>query len=219
MARETIAVLVSGGLDSSVLVADYLSRRLQVTPIFVEQGLRWERVEREWLVRFLRAIKNPALRPLQTLQLPMAEVYGDHWSTRGVKVPGAKTPDKAVYLPGRNLTLTVKAAVFCAMRKIRRLAVGSLGHNPFPDASPAFFQRWSKALSQGLAAPIRVEAPYRALSKERLVRQWQRLPLQLTFSCIAPRGIKHCGKCNKCAERQRAFRRAGVPDETVYVQR
>ena len=35
------------------------------------------------------------------------------------------------------------------------------------------------------------------------------LPLELTFSCISPLRGLHCGHCNKCAERQAAFRDAG----------
>jgi 7-cyano-7-deazaguanine synthase len=44
------------------------------------------------------------------------------------------------------------------------------------------------------------------------------LPLALTFSCISPRGGLHCGACNKCAERQAAFRAAEMADETRYVK-
>ena len=42
-------------------------------------------------------------------------------------------------------------------------------------------------------------------------------PLGLTFSCIAPERGLHCGGCNKCAERQEAFRDAGMADPTRYV--
>ncbi|HEY5599987.1 MAG TPA: 7-cyano-7-deazaguanine synthase, partial [Candidatus Manganitrophaceae bacterium] len=42
------------------------------------------------------------------------------------------------------------------------------------------------------------------------------LPLELTFSCIAPKGRLHCGRCNKCAERIRAFRSSGFSDPTRY---
>jgi 7-cyano-7-deazaguanine synthase in queuosine biosynthesis len=32
------------------------------------------------------------------------------------------------------------------------------------------------------------------------------------------RSLRHCGRCTKCAERQRAFAAAGVPDPTRYVR-
>jgi 7-cyano-7-deazaguanine synthase len=43
------------------------------------------------------------------------------------------------------------------------------------------------------------------------------LPLELTFSCIAPAGELHCGRCNKCAERRAAFREADREDRTSYA--
>jgi 7-cyano-7-deazaguanine synthase len=44
------------------------------------------------------------------------------------------------------------------------------------------------------------------------------LPLELTFSCIRPVRDQHCGDCNKCAERQLAFRNAGLADRTPYAR-
>src|SRR5438876_9831912 len=110
----------------------------------------------------------------------MADLYGAHWSTGKRAVPGGRSPDQAVYLPGRNMALSVKAAVFAAMRKIPVLALGSLDHNPFPDASPRFFKVWGKVLGAGLGRRLQVLAPYRQLSKVDVVRRGARLPLHLS---------------------------------------
>jgi 7-cyano-7-deazaguanine synthase len=40
----------------------------------------------------------------------------------------------------------------------------------------------------------------------------------LTFSCMRPVDGKHCGTCNKCAERRRAFASAGLSDPTEYFE-
>src|SRR6185295_11946541 len=108
MNRRSICVLVSGGLDSDVLLVAMARRYSRVYPVYIRQGLKWEAVELFWLKRFLRAIGNNRIRPLQILNLPMDDVYGAHWSTGREPVPGARTADAAVYLPGRNLVLTVK---------------------------------------------------------------------------------------------------------------
>jgi 7-cyano-7-deazaguanine synthase len=126
-------------------------------------------------------------------------------------VPGAKTRDEAVYLPGRNLLLLSKAAVFCALHKIPVIAVGSLGHNPFRDATPAFFRDFARV------SGVQVVAPFRRLTKVQVVRRGRGLPLHLSFSCLAPKRGRHCGRCNKCAERRRAFRKAGLRDRTRYA--
>jgi 7-cyano-7-deazaguanine synthase len=216
--KSSIAVLVSGGLDSAVLLAEMARSYRKVFPVFIRQGLRWEAAELFWLRKFLRRLNLRNIAPLRVIALPMSDVYGDHWSQTGKKVPDARTPDSAVYLPGRNLLLLSKTAVFCALRDIPRVALAPLNHNPFADASSGFFQDFQRLAANALGKPIRVSAPFRNLSKPQVIQRGKHLPLHLTFSCIAPRGRLHCGKCNKCAERKRAFREADVLDETRYSE-
>src|SRR5690348_1865124 len=68
---SAVAVLISGGLDSDVLLAEMSMRYKRVIPIYVQQSLRWEKVERYWLARFLKAIRPPSLRPLRVISLAM----------------------------------------------------------------------------------------------------------------------------------------------------
>jgi 7-cyano-7-deazaguanine synthase len=218
MKSPSIAVLTSGGLDSAVLLGELSRKYARVYPLYIRQGLVWEKVELYWLRRFLKALHKDNVQPLQVLSLPMDDLYGKHWSLGKQPVPGARSDDRAVYLPGRNLVLLVKAAVFCALNKVRSIALGSLGHNPFPDASPSFFRLWEKTLRVGLKTPLTIQAPYRSLSKVEVIRRGHDLPLRLSFSCISPVGKKHCGRCNKCAERRRAFRNADMMDDTIYAQ-
>ena len=212
--KRSVCALVSGGLDSCVMVAHLAGRYRKVYPVFIRKGLVWESAELSHLGRFLRAAKISHVQPLAVLDLPVHDLYGNHWSTTGRNVPNARTPDEAVYLPGRNLLLLSKAAVFCARHRIGVIAIGSLGHNPFPDATPRFFREFSAAATVALNFRIKVIAPFRTFSKERVVRLGARLnlPLHLSFSCIAPKHGRPCGRCNKCAERQKALRRAGIAD-------
>lgn len=210
-------VLVSGGLDSACLVHRYVERRGEVLPLYLRCGLFWEEAELYWLRRFLQAVRTPLLRPLAVVDVPLGSTYGAHWSLTGRAVPGSRSADQAVYLPGRNVLLLSHAAIVCAERRIPAIAVGTLKGNPFRDASPRFFHQMARVLTRALHQPIRVEAPLRRLSKARLIRSADGVPLALTFSCLHPRGHRHCGRCNKCAERRRAFRKAGVSDPTTYA--
>jgi 7-cyano-7-deazaguanine synthase len=213
---EKVAVLASGGLDSCVLLAD-ITESAQVYPIYVKCGLAWEDLEYDALIAFLLALKNPNTMAPTVLTVDVPAMYGDHWSVTGKNVPGFHEPDEAVYLPGRNILLIGLAAVWCATHDVSRIAVGSLGGNPFPDATPDFFDNFAHALSTGLNHEIRIEAPYRGLHKSDLIKRFAHLPLELSLTCMAPEGGQHCGRCNKCAERQTAFRDAGVPDRTAYL--
>ncbi len=215
--RGSVCALVSGGLDSSVLLRDLLRRHRTVQPLYVRAGMAWEEAEIDSLRSFLRTLRSPRLQAPRFVDLPMRDVYGDHWSVSGRGVPGFRAPDESSYLPGRNLALLVKAGTFCALHGIPVIASGILHANPFPDATPAFFRAVERALSEGLGTALRIRTPYGGLSKADVVRRGRDLRLDLTLSCARPRGGRHCGRCSKCAERMKAFRRAGVSDATVYV--
>jgi len=216
--KPSVCALVSGGLDSCVMLASLAQQCRKVYPVFIRQGLVWETAETRALRAYLRTARI-RYEPLTILRLSSSDLYGQHWSTTGENVPGARTADEAVYLPGRNLLLLSKAAVFCALHRIGTISIGSLGHNPFPDATPEFFRGFAAAAGCALNSPIKIIAPFRTLSKEAVVRRGQRLglPLHFSFSCISPRRGLHCGRCNKCAERQKAFATAEIPDRTKYA--
>jgi 7-cyano-7-deazaguanine synthase len=210
------AALVSGGLDSAILCIELLRDFPRVVPIYIRSGLRWEDAEIAALRRFLDEVDDDRLDPPVLLDEPIADVYGAHWSTVGEGIPGPETADDAVYLPGRNLLLTVKASVWCRLRGVTRLALGSLGSNPFPDSTPGFFGRLEALLNEAMDGALRLIRPFAALHKDEVLRRGQDLPLHLTFSCIDPVDGRHCGRCNKCAERKKGFHDAGMRDLTAY---
>jgi len=209
--------LVSGGLDSAVMLSRMLDDGASIQPVYVQTGTAWESVEFRWLERFLKALDSPRLRPVHVLRFPMSDVYGAHWSMRGADVPSADTPDEAVYLPGRNVILVAKTAVYCALNGMHRIALGVLAGNPFPDATDSFFTLLATSLSEGLSHSIEVDRPLAGMHKPDVVRAGAALPLGLTFSCIDPVDGNHCGRCNKCAERRQGFVAAGVADPTQYA--
>ena len=204
-ANKKVAVLTSGGLDSAILIS-YLSKKYDsVYPIYIQIGHVWEGAELASLKRFLKTIRNQRLKPLVILSLSTADLYPKHWSFSGKKIPGAKSHDTQVYLPGKNIFLIAKASVFCALNRVPSLALGPLKTNPFPDASPAFFKMMERACSKGLQYRIRILTPFLNLTKKEVISLGRHLPLELTFSCLRPKGHSHFGRCNKCAERKKVI--------------
>ena len=214
--RRRVVALVSGGLDSCALVDALLGSGAVVVPVYIRCGLRWESVEVVWLTRWLSSIRHPRLAPLSILSLPMRALYQPHWSLGRGRVPSARSADAAVYLPGRNVLLLTTGAIIAAQSGASSLALGTLAGNPFGDATSAFFRQMAGCLSRALRRPLRIIAPLRRFTKAEVIRRHASLPFQLTFSCLNPRGLRHCGRCNKCAERMRAFIHAKIHDPTDY---
>jgi 7-cyano-7-deazaguanine synthase len=215
------AVLLSAGLDSAVLAASEL-RTGPVQPIYVSAGLAWEAEELRALERLLHEPPFAGrIAPHVRLTFDVEDVYpATHWALRGTP-PAFDTPDEDVYLTGRNVVLLSKAAIYCAQHRIPRIAIGPLAGNPFPDATPEFFQAMARALSLGLAHAIEVAAPFVSMHKADVIRLGIELgvPLERTLSCMNPREGLHCGECSKCRERRDAFAEAGVEDPTRYAVR
>ena len=182
------AVLLSGGLDSAVLLAEEAARG-EVQPIYVSAGLAWEQAERDAVARLLASGRaGRQVRPLVSLSVDMRDVYAaTHWSIQG-RPPAYHTPDEDVYLPGRNIVLLGKAGVYCAAAGLERLVIGTLAHNPFPDATPEFRSAMARALSLGLAHALLIHSPYADIRKAEVVRRCAclGLPLDLTLSCMNP---------------------------------
>ena len=212
------AVLVSGGVESGVLLAEALRTHERVYPLYIRKGFVWETVELAYLKRLLSAFKSDGLAELTILEVPMDRIYRPHWSLGKTRAPGFRAPDADVYLPGRNLFFFSLAGLFCSLRKIPTIWTGILKGNPFQDARPGFLRQMERILSASLGRPIRIAAPLRELTKGQVIRRWDGIvPWKLTFSCLKPAGRRHCGRCQKCAERRNGFRAAGVADPTSYV--
>jgi 7-cyano-7-deazaguanine synthase len=213
-----VGVLASGGLDSCILISHLLAQGRTVYPFYVRSGLVWQEEELRQLRRYLQRIESPRLRELVLFDLPLEDLYGSHWSVTGKEVPGESTPDAAVYLPGRNILLTIKPALWCQRHGVGELALATLRSNPFADASDEFFAAYQAALDRGGAERVRIVRPFAAFEKREVMQLGRNCPLEETFSCIAPVGGLHCGRCNKCAERKAAFGSAEMKDPTVYAK-
>lgn len=210
-------LLLSGGIDSSILLSQLLARGWQVVPFYVRTGCVWQASELKAVEQFVAKLDGPACQDLVVLDMPLDDVYGDHWSFSGRNVPDEDTPDEAVYLPGHNPLLLIKPAMWCRMHDISHLTLATLSNNPFSDATPEFFTRFEEMLHEAMGGRVQIARPFEQLTKNQVLDMGRHLPLELTFSCLAPLDGLHCGHCNKCGERRRGFTEVGITDPTAYA--
>ena len=219
-AGQATAVLCSAGLDSAVLLAVESAAGIgTVRPLYISVGFAWEAAEAAMRDQLVASPSFAAVDAVAKLRVDMHDVYtSSHWAVRG-EPPAYDTPDADVCLVGRNAVLLAKAAVYCAHQGLSRIVLGTLAGNPFPDATPEFFDTMGRALSLGLAHEIVIEAPLATSRKSDVIRLGVELgvPLGLSLSCMRPEENRHCGLCSKCRERRNAFAEAGVSDPAKYA--
>lgn len=220
---DGVVVLLSGGLDSAVMAAIALERPQSVWPLFVRQGFVWEDEEIAAIGRFLASLgagPSRGLQPLSVARLSVPLDFSSQWALDSThRAPDDLSPDEAVYLPGRNLALLTQAAVKAYSVGARRIQLGVLDGNPFPDATHDFFDAFEAAAYHAMQWGVSVERPLQRLTKTEVLERGVSYALELTMSCIRPRSGVHCGACNKCAERMKAFAGARIADPTRYASR
>jgi 7-cyano-7-deazaguanine synthase len=214
--QET-GLLLSGGLDSAVLLGLMLDHGCRVVPFYVRTGCVWQDPELSAVHQLVSTLARSNLAELVVLDMPLADLYGDHWSISGHGVPDEHTTQEAVFLPGRNPLLLIKPMLWCQLHGVPQLAMATLAGNPFDDAAPEFFAHFQAMISQATRACIDVIRPFERMTKRDVMLAGKTLPLELTFSCLNPVDGRHCGRCNKCAERAQAFGYLRAGDPTRYA--
>jgi 7-cyano-7-deazaguanine synthase len=216
---KTVAIF-SGGLDSTVLLAQLLHGGDEVLALSIDYGQRHRkelqfaegtarRLGVEWRLADLRAI-TPLLAG-SSLTSPEVAVPHGHY---------AEASMKATVVPNRNMIMLAIAAGWALSRKCDRVAYGAHAgdHTIYPDCRPEFVEAMRHSLSLCDWQSLELYCPFLTFSKGDIVRAGAELGVDFTatWSCYEG-GEVHCGQCGTCVERREAFVVAGVPDPTPYA--
>ena len=227
-AMKPAVVLVSGGMDSAVVLAIAQQQGFACHALSVRYGQR-HTSELDAAVRIARALDAVAHK---TVSVDLRSIGGSAL-TDDIEVPLDSDqhpggPDIPVtYVPARNtimLSLALgwaevlgSADIFCG--------VNAVDYSGYPDCRPEFIAQFERlanvATKAGVeGAGLRIHAPLLHLSKADIVREGLRLGVDFaqTVSCYnADASGRACGHCDACRLRAEGFAAAGVADPTRYV--
>jgi len=216
-------VLLSGGMDSAVVLAMARERGFRCHALSVSYGQR--HTSELTAAAQLAAAQGAAAHKVVTVDL---RSIGGSALTADIDVPehgGAGIP--ITYVPARNTIMLSVALgwaevlgagdIFCG--------VNAVDYSGYPDCRPAFIEAFeqlanlaTKAAVEG--SPLRVHAPLIDMGKADIVREGIRLGVDFsaTVSCYrADAEGRACGHCDACRLRAEGFARAGIADPTRYA--
>jgi len=220
---KNAVVLLSGGMDSAVVVAIAREQGYAVHALSVSYGQR-HTSELDAAKRVAAALGAVAHK---TVNVDLRSIGGSAL-TDDIEVPDAGGDGIPVtYVPARN---TIMLSVALGWAEVLGAAdifcgVNAVDYSGYPDCRPEFIDAFqtlanlaTKAGVEG--AGLRVHAPLQRMSKADIVREGERLGVDfgLTVSCYrADADGRACGHCDACRLRAAGFADAGVADPTRYA--
>ncbi|MEU1752853.1 7-cyano-7-deazaguanine synthase QueC [Micromonospora matsumotoense] len=219
-----VVVIVSGGMDSTVLAYALHRAGSAVTLLSFDYGQRHRR-ELGYAARTAEALRVP--HDVVDLTGIVGVLSGSALTDVRVDVPDGHYTDasmRATVVPNRNAIMLDVAVARAVSAGADAVGFGAhAGDHPiYPDCRPAFLAAYESAAriaNEGfLPAGFRVVAPFIGWSKADIARLGDVIgvPFAATWSCYKG-GQRHCGTCGTCVERREAFEVAGVTDPTAYV--
>jgi 7-cyano-7-deazaguanine synthase len=227
--RKRAVVLVSGGMDSAVVLAIARRQGFDCHALSVAYGQR----HTSELAAAARVAAAQGAIAHKTVDVDLRSIGGSALTDDAIGVPtdddghaiGEGIP--STYVPARN---TIMLSVALGWAEVLGAAdlfcgVNAVDYSGYPDCRPEFvaaFERLANlATKAGVeGAGLRVHAPLQHLSKADIVREGVRLGVDFaqTVSCYqADEAGRACGHCDACRLRAEGFAAAGVPDPTRYA--
>ncbi len=229
MTVKDAVVLVSGGLDSTTVLAIAKEQGYRVNALSFRYGQRHAveldaarrvvaamGVERHVIAEIdLRAFGGSALT--DAIDVPKH----DHASDLGGGIP-------VTYVPARNTVFLSFALAWAETLGASDLFIGvnAMDYSGYPDCRPEFIAAFETLANLATKAGVegssrfKIHAPLMTLDKAGIVQRGLELGVDysLTHSCYdpTPDGLS-CGTCDSCLLRLRGFTEAGLTDPIPYA--
>ena len=212
---KTAVVLLSGGLDSAVVL--YLARRqgYKCQALIFDYGQKHKQ-EVVGAVKIAKA--SGCVYRILKIKLPWK---GSALLDKKIKIPEEIISGVPVtYVPGRNIIFLSFALSLAEVIKASAIFIGAHAqdYSGYPDCRAEFFKAFVKMAKAGIAAKHRIQivAPLLNKSKAQIISLGHKLgvPFNLTWSCYRA-SIRPCGKCDSCYYRAKGFKEAALADPLV----
>lgn len=212
--KECVVVL-SGGPDSATVAYWAKAQNYHICPITFKYGQIADK-ETQAAQKIAETLgTNTKIIDLSALK----EIFSSASSLVNRDIPLTADFSTPIIVPFRNAIFLSAAVAYAVAIGSKEIFYGAQGSDePFyPDCRREFYEAFEKAARLGTCKEISISAPFSGGKKSDLIREGAKLgvPFELTWSCYLDRE-SHCGKCESCINRKKAFKESGVADPTKY---
>jgi len=188
-----IVVLLSGGLDSSLMTKLIIEETHNVFPLFINYGQINYNKELEACHNLCKSLN------IENLKIINISDFGN-------KIPSGLTAsdlhiNKDAFLPNRNGLLLLIASSYAYQVKAKYIALGLLNdkNSIFPDQTREFLDAFEKFINASLNKEIKVLSPFMAMTKSDVIKLAKEKHIDYSYSCHAGTN-EPCGICISCLE-------------------
>ncbi len=225
MQERSAIVLLSGGLDSSTILAVATSEGYSCHCLSFDYGQK-NRVELKLAEQLARA-QNATH---QIIRLDPTAFGNSAMTSSDVAVPKNNTEGgiPPTYVPARNTIFLSYAVAVAEVRDAEAIFIGvnSVDFSGYPDCRPEYIAAFQYLANLATRVgtegkPVQIRAPLQNMDKSGIIKWGTSLGVDYskTLTCYDPVGEDGlaCGQCDSCRLRKDGFAKAGIPDPTRYV--
>ena len=220
-------VLLSGGLDSSTVVAIAQDQGFKVYALSFSYGQR-HTAEIE-AAKVIAAQSGLARHVILDIDL---RCFGGSALTDDIEVPKGRETERmgdeipVTYVPARNTIFLSYALAWAEVLGAGHIFIGvnSVDYSGYPDCRPEFIEAYQRMANLATRAgvegetPLRIQTPLLQLSKAQIIQKGLALGVDYaqTTSCYDPLvSGAPCAECDACRLRAQGFSEAGLQDPLV----
>lgn len=228
MTRKAV-VLLSGGLDSTTVLAIARAKGYELHTLSFDYGQRHQReVEAASAVAHHYGVKLQ-----KTVRIDL-RAFGGSALTADIAVPHGRSMEEMArdipitYVPARNTIFLSFALAYAEVNGADDIFLGinAIDYSGYPDCRPEYLAAYEHMANLATRASLQegrtfhIHAPLMYMGKAEIIRKGTELgvPYELTWSCYEG-GERACGSCDSCLLRLQGFAEAGLQDPITYEKR
>ena len=230
MAEKKAVVLLSGGLDSTTMMAIARAHGYEIYCLSFRYGQR-HAMELEAARRVAGAFnaKEHMIMDMDLAKIGGSALTGDIEVPKGRNEGEMKGEIPVTYVPARNTIFLSYALAWAEVLGASDIFIGvnAIDYSGYPDCRPEYIEAFERMANLATRAGVegktrvRIRTPLIHMTKAGIIRKGVELGVDygMTHSCYdpSPEGMP-CGRCDSCLLRKKGFTEAGITDPVTLAK-